>query len=109
MTHRLTQVQRTTAGGNTVTESWLYTYITSGVNTGLLQNVTLERQTNGGPVDVVRQVVYTYYDGNQSYGLPGDLMLAQVENAAGQVIDTSYLRYYTEDDAGTIGYIQGLK
>jgi RHS repeat-associated protein len=107
---QISEVQRSTsAGGNTITESWLYSYITSGVNTGLLQNVTLERQTSGGPVDVVRQAVYSYYDGTQSYGLPGDLMLAQVENAAGQVIDTSYYRYYTEDDAGTTGYIQGLK
>jgi YD repeat-containing protein len=107
---QIAQVQRsTTTGGNTVTESWLYSYITSGVNTGLLQNVTLERQTNSGPIDVVRQVVYTYYDGTQAHGLPGDLMLAQVENAAGQVIDTSYFRYYTRADAGTTGYIQGLK
>jgi RHS repeat-associated protein len=107
---QIAEVQRSTsAGGKTITESWLYSYITSGVNTGLLQNVTLERQTSGGPVDVVRQAVYTYYDGTQSFGLPGDLMLAQVENASGQVIDTSYYRYYTEDDAGTTGYIQGLK
>jgi RHS repeat-associated protein len=107
---KIAEVQRgTTTGGTTVTESWLYSYITSGVNAGLLQNVTLERQTNGGPAEVVRQAVYTYYDGDQSYGLPGDLMLAQVENAAGQVIDTSYFRYYTEADAGTTGYIQGLK
>lgn len=107
---QIAEVQRsTTTNGNTVTESWLYNYIASGVNAGLLQNVTLERQTNGGRIDVVRQAVYTYYDGTQSYGLPGDLMLAQVKNAAGQVIDTSYYRYYTEADAGTTGYIQGLK
>jgi RHS repeat-associated protein len=110
MTSQVTQVQRsTTSAGNTVTESWVYTYDTNGVNAGLLQNVTLERQTNGGPIDVVRQVDYTYYDGNEPYGLPGDLMLAQVEDAAGHAIDTSYYRYYTDADAGAIGYIQGVK
>jgi hypothetical protein len=104
------EVQRsTTVDGNTVKEMWLYSYYASGVNNGLLAGVMLERQTNNGPVDLVRQVVYTYYDGTQSYGLPGDLMLAQVENAANQVIDTSYYRYYTESDAGTTGYIRGLK
>ena len=110
VTSQLTQVQRsTTSGSDTVTETWVYSYITSGVNTGLLQNVTLERQTNNGPIDKVRQAVYTYYDGTEAHGLPGDLMRAQVESAANQVIDTSYYRYYTEDDAGTTGYIQGLK
>ncbi len=104
------EVQRsTTVGGNTVTESWLYSYFASGVNNGLLAGVMLERQTNGGPIDLVRQVVYTYYDGTQSYGLPGDLMLAQVENPSSQVLDTSYFRYYTQADAGKQGYIQGLK
>jgi RHS repeat-associated protein len=103
-------VQRsTTTGSNTVTETYLYSYVPSGVNTGLLQNVTLERQNNGGPQDVVRQVVYTYYDGSQSYGNPGDLMLAVVQTASGNAIDTSYYRYYTEADAGTTGYIHGLK
>jgi RHS repeat-associated protein len=109
-TSQLTQVQRSaTSGSDTVIETWVYRYITSGVNTGLLQNVTLERQTNGGPADIVRRAVYTYYDGTQPSGIPGDLMLAEVENAASQTIDTSYFRYYTEADAGTVGYIQGLK
>jgi RHS repeat-associated protein len=107
---RPARVQRSsTSGGHTVTESWVYGYVPDGVNAGLLQNVTLERQTDGGPQNVVRQVAYTYYDGTQPYGNPGDLMLAQVEDANGAVLDTSYYRFYTEADAGTVGYIQGLQ
>ncbi len=105
-----TRVQRSAmSGGNTVTESYVYDYVSSGVNAGLLQDVTLERQINNGPETVVRQVVYTYYDGSQPYGNAGDLMTAVTEDASGNPIDTSYYRYYTAADAGSIGYVHGLK
>ena len=43
------EVQRgTVSGGNTITESYLYAYLPAGTNGGLLQSVTLRRQTNGG-------------------------------------------------------------
>src|SRR5262249_33861778 len=61
------EVQRSnTNGGTTVTESYLYTYLTSGVNAGLLSNVTLRRQVNGGSWATVRQVDYTYYGATRS-------------------------------------------
>ena len=46
---QIAEVQRSTvSGGNTITESYLYTYLTTGLNAGLLSNVTLRYQTNGG-------------------------------------------------------------
>lgn len=107
---QIAAVQRSaTTNGQTVTESWLYSYLSGGVNAGLLQSVTLERQTNNGPVDVVRQAVYTYYDGSQPYGNPGDLMLAVVEDASGNAIDTQYYRYYTAADTPSTGLLNGLE
>src|SRR5207253_2726079 len=53
------EVQRSnTTNGTTVTESYLYTYIASGANAGLVSNVTLRRQTNGGAWTTVRQAAY---------------------------------------------------
>src|SRR5206468_1405636 len=102
------EVQRTvSSGGTTYKESYLYTYLTSGVNAGLLQNVTLRRQVNAGAWSTVRQVVYGYYDGTQSYGNAGDLRTAQVEDASNNVLDTDYYRYYVAGDTG--GYVHGLK
>src|SRR5208283_44868 len=106
---QIAEVQRsTTAGGSTITESYLYSYITSGVNSGLLSNVTLRREENGGPWGIVRQVAYNYYDGSQPYGNVGDLMTATIEDANGNALDTDYYRY-TAADAGSIGYVHGLK
>ena len=104
------EVQRSTvSGGNTITESYLYAYLPAGTNGGLLQSVTLRRQTNGGAWSTVRQVQYTYYDGVQPYGNLGDLQLAQVLDGSGDVLDTCYYRYYTPADAGSTGYVGGLK
>ena len=105
-----TEVQRSlTSGSTTYTESYLYGYVASGVNAGLLQSVTLRRQVNSGSWTTVRQVQYTYYDGTESYGNTGDLMTAVVEDASGNALDTSYYRYYTSSDAGSVGYVHGLK
>jgi hypothetical protein len=68
----VTEVQRsTTSNGNTIKESYLYSYIQTGVNAGLLSNVTLRRSVNGGQWSTVRQVAYTYYDGVIAEGQPG--------------------------------------
>ena len=109
-TGQIGEVQRSTVvGGNTITESYLYTYLTTGVNAGLLSNVTLRQQTNGGAWTTIQQVQYTYYDGTTSYGNQGDLELAQTEDGSGNVLDTDYYRYYTPADASSGGYVGGLK
>ncbi len=103
------EVQRS---AGSVVESWLYSYLTTGVNSGMLQNVTLRRSTDGGSSwTVVQQVQYAYYDGSQPYGNVGDLMTATIEDGAANVLDTYYYRYYTAADvaAGANGYAHGLK
>jgi RHS repeat-associated protein len=107
------EVQRsTTSGGVTTTESYLYGYIdpNASVNAGLLANVTLRRQVNGGAWSTVRQVAYTYYDGTSTdtHGNIGDLRLATVSDGSGTVLETSYYRYYISS-VGTNGYVHGLK
>ena len=72
-----------TTGSVTVTESWLYDYVSSGGNKGLLQRVTLRRQVNGGGWSTVRYVEYGYYDGVVAYGNLGNLKTAVVRDAAG--------------------------
>jgi RHS repeat-associated protein len=107
---KVQEVQRSvTSGGSTFTESYLYGYVASGVNAGLLQSVVLRQQVNGGAWTVVRQVQYGYYDGTQSYGNAGDLMTATVQDGSGNTISTDYYRYYTPADAGSVGYVHGLK
>jgi YD repeat-containing protein len=103
-----TEVQRSnTSGGVTTTESYLYTYLSSGANAGRLANVTLRRQVNGGAWSTVRQTDYTYYDGVMANGTLGDLKTAVVKDAAGNALDTQYYRYYTAGQAN--GYAGGLK
>ena len=105
---QISEIQRsTTVGGVTTTESFLFTFITSGTNTGLVQNVTLRRQVGGGSWTTVRQAVYTYYDGTQSYGNAGDLLSEQIKDASGNTLDTTYFRYYQAGQAN--GYTDGLK
>jgi len=102
-----TAARSNTVDGTTTTETYVYSYIASGQNTGLVSNVTLERQVNSGPESIVRHVAYTYYDGTQPYGNLGDLQTATVEDASGNALDTTYYRYYTPGDAN--GYTHGMK
>src|SRR6266545_2016528 len=81
--------------------------VSSGVNTGLLSNVTLRRKVNSGSWATVRQVDYAYYGTAESHGNPGDLKTAIVKDASGNALDTSYYRYYQAGDAN--GYAGGLK
>jgi hypothetical protein len=103
------QMQRS---DSTTTQMYAYTYLASpDPNAGMISNVTLEQKVGSGSWTVVRQVNYDYYDGTQNkpYGNLGDLRTATTLDANNHVIDTSYYRYYTSADAGTIGYVHGLK
>ena len=108
---KVAEMQRTDATSG-VTESYLYTYLSSpDPNAGQISNVTLRRQVNGGAWSTVRQVNYDYYDGTgqKPYGNLGDLRTATTLDGNGNPLDTNYYRYYTSADAGTIGYVDGLK
>jgi hypothetical protein len=102
------EVQRTTtSGGNTITESYLDSYLTSGVNAGLLSQETLRRQVNGGGWTTVRQVLDSYYGIGDANGNAGDLKQVQVQDGSGNTLDTSYYRYYQPGEAN--GFAHGLK
>jgi RHS repeat-associated protein len=95
-----------------ITESLLYTYLVSpDPNAGVMASTTLRRQVNGGAWTTVRVVNYDYYDGtsNKPFGNLGDLRTATILDGNNNVIDTMYYRYYTSLDAGTTGYVHGLK
>src|SRR5205823_15043133 len=97
------EVQRTaTNGSTTTTESLLYTY-----SFGQVSNVVLRRQVNGGAWTTISQAVDTYYAFMESNGNYRDLKLVQIEDGAGTVLDTKYMRYYRGGEAG--GYAKALK
>jgi RHS repeat-associated protein len=108
---KIAEVQHSsTVGATTIIESYQYNYLTNGINAGLLQYITLRRQVNGGAWSTVRLVAYSYYDGTTIGGNPGDLMLAQIEDAATpapNILYTSYYRYYKRGEAN--GFEHGLK
>ncbi|OWK35000.1 Alkaline phosphatase [Fimbriiglobus ruber] len=105
-----TEVQQVTGTGSTAaTISFVYTYVTSGVNAGLLATVTQRQKIGSGSFATVRSSAYTYYDGTSSNGLAGELELAAVLDASGNTIDTSYYRYYTSGtgSSGNVEYSFG--
>ena len=99
-----TEMQRTeTVGGQTVTDSVVYTFGTNGQ----VSNTLLRRQTGGGGWVTVRQEAFAYHDGTTTAGSANDLKSAAVEDAAGNLLEGSYFRYYKAGDAN--GYPGGVK
>lgn len=96
------EVQRTTgSGGSALTESFVYSYVASGTNAGLLESVLQRTQVGTGSWATVRSVEYTYHDGTTSAGTAGALRTATVKDAGGTAIDTAYYRYYTSGTGST--------
>jgi hypothetical protein len=101
------EVQRsTTVGTSTLTESYLYEYVASGTNAGLLEQVTLRRRIDSGSWETVQTAEYSYYDTSEDHGNPGDLKTSTVKDASGDPLDVMYYRYYTGE---ADGYVGGLK
>jgi hypothetical protein len=89
-----------------VIQTYTFTYVSSGTNAGLLQNVSVDH----GSDPAFRQVVYTYYDGTTSGGNAGDLRTAQIQQIKDGVtttVDTYYYRYYVSGDPN--GFAHALK
>ncbi|OJW27600.1 MAG: hypothetical protein BGO49_25350 [Planctomycetales bacterium 71-10] len=102
---RLLEQERT---NGLVVEAYTYTYLTSGVNAGLVDRVVMSRKIVATNAEtVVRQAKFDYYDGSQLGGNPGNLRLETIQDAAGQALDSSYFRYYTSN--GLAGYADGMK
>jgi hypothetical protein len=105
---RIGEVQRSApASGSTVTESYLFSYVTEGVNAGLIASITQRRRVGAGPWSTVRKAEYLYYDGVEPHGSAGDLKKVVVKDAADAVLETSYYRYYVALESN--GYEGGLK
>ncbi len=103
-----TEVQRSnTTGGSTVTESFQYAYAPdTDTAIGGMISATLRRKVDSGSWSTVREADYAYYDGVESHGNSGDLKTAVVKDGSGNVLDTTYYRYYTGESGG---YVDGLK
>jgi hypothetical protein len=96
---RLVEVSRSGEGGS---ESFCYTYYTSGVNAGRLHYVTHQRDGD------IERAEYVYYGPGEPHGNPGDLKLAARQlptNGRWQNIDVHYCRYHTSPRDT---YCQGL-
>ncbi|MBX9582001.1 MAG: hypothetical protein K2X87_16980 [Gemmataceae bacterium] len=105
---RASEVQRSaTVGGTTTTESYLFTFVASGANAGLISSITQRRKVGAGSWATVRSVEYAYYTTGDASGNSKDLKTATVKDPAGTVLDVSLYRYYTAGGAG--GYTSGLK
>lgn len=103
---RPTEIQRSeVVNGETITESFLYTYVASGANAGLVESATLRRRVDSGPWDLVRAANYSYYENSDAFGNDGDLKLAVMSDATGE-IDRAAYRYY---DGESGGFVHGLK
>jgi len=104
---RPTEVQRSaTVDGQTTTESYLYAYVGSGANAGLMESATLRRKVDSGSWDVVRKTEYSYYENSDSFGGDGDLKLSVIKDGSGNILDRSAYRYY---DGESGGFVHGLK
>jgi RHS repeat-associated protein len=90
------EVQRVNGTGSTAqTESYLYTYVASGDDAGLLASVTRRRRVGTGSWATVGSVEYAYYTSSDAHGTPHHLKTATVKDAGGNVTDTSYYRWFT--------------
>jgi RHS repeat-associated protein len=96
-----------TVGGTTIIDSFLYTYSASGANVGMLDQVELRRKVGAGSWGTVRKVEYAYYGGGDTHGNVGDLKTSTIKDAANNVIDTTYYRYYLAQASND--YFHGLK
>lgn len=108
---RIGEVRRSyTSGGDTTTESFLYSYYTTCEHRGRLQTVTVRRQVNSGSWSEVARAEFEYYGEDDGVECPGDL-----KSASAQVLDgstwkstgTDFFRYYQCGE--TNGFCHALK
>jgi RHS repeat-associated protein len=109
---QINEVQRSyTVGSNTITDSLVYTYYSSGLAVGRMQYITYRRRTGSGPWNYVSQVVYGYYGDSDSNGSVNDLqsVTKQMPDGLGgwNTIAVMYYRYYLS--GATNGFAHGLK
>jgi RHS repeat-associated protein len=108
---RITEMQRSrTVDGVTTTDSFLYSYGSSGASQDRMEDVIWRQKVDAGSWTNIRRAVYTYHDGTDAFGSLGDLKTAVTQEWDGSAWDelgTSYYRYYKSGD--TNGFEHGLR
>jgi hypothetical protein len=97
---RIDEIQRAvTDGGTTTTYSLVYSYLSSGANSGRLERVTVRKKVGAGSWTELRRVSYAYFGSGEANGNLGDLKTATVEEPDGSGgwndVAVSAYRYYT--------------
>jgi RHS repeat-associated protein len=93
------------AGQASPSQTWTYAYTASG-GKDRVQSATLARADG----TVVRTVSYGYFNGTGSGGNAGDLESQEVRDAAGNLVDAAYFRYYKAGQPdSTKGFSGALK
>jgi hypothetical protein len=105
---KITNVTRTaTVNSTTYTEQLVFSYYSSGDNSGYVSNISYQQQINGGAWNTIRQVAYVYYGSSESYGTQHDLKYVNIEDGSTNILQTKYYRYFVTGDTG--GYPGGLR
>ena len=102
---RASEVRRSaTVGGTTTTESYLFAFVASGANAGLVSSITQRRKVGAGSWTPVRSVEYAYYTTGDAGGNAKDLKTAAVRagDLTAAVLETSYYRYYVVPKANQV-------
>ena len=95
----ITEAQReSVVDGNSVVESFLYTYVLWSDQRRRLSSVVLRRKVNNGAWFNVESALYEYYQVGEAYGLLGDLktVVTRIFDDNGWAeTGTTYYRYFT--------------
>lgn len=98
--------------GVSITEAYVYQYVTESENFGQIASVLLRRRIGDEPWSNIRRAVYTYYGASDSDGLINDLKTVTREltedGLTWQPLGTTYYRYYLDESDGR-GFAHGLK
>jgi hypothetical protein len=96
-----TEVEETSGSGSSeVYQEFVSTYVSSGVNEGLLYTVTQEYKVGSGSWTTIETATNTYYPSGDDYGLAGELETAIVTDAGGNIMSAAYYRYYITSGFG---------
>lgn len=96
---KIVELQRSvTIGSDTATESFLYSYISTGELADHIESCTVRKRSSAtDPWENISRVVYSYYGSSDSFGSLADLRTATRQtwsNSAWIDTATDYYRYY---------------
>tara|TARA_R110002111_G_scaffold164386_3_gene230587 strand:+ start:42527 stop:48934 length:6408 start_codon:yes stop_codon:yes gene_type:complete len=107
----VTEMQRSqTVNGVTTTDSFVYSYGSSGASLNRLESVVWRQKIDAGSWTNILRVTYSYYGDSESFGSLGDLKTAvrgEWNGTSWSTLGTSYYRYYKSGDPN--GFEHGLR